>query len=111
MALLKEITTRSGLTVSYWKITDWKINQSAKSMDITLTPYVSSKTRTEGFEPVRDEVRKIRATDYSNVRTDYTDNFSPDALDKAAQENRSIYKVMYDFIKSHNNEFIEAKDV
>lgn len=116
MALIKEIETRSGITVEYWKITDWKINQYAKSMDITLTPYISSKTRIDGYDPVRDEVRKIRATDYITKsdtgmsRTDYTDYFSPEALEKSAQEGKTIYNVMYDYIKEKNQEFADAKN-
>ena len=110
MALIHEITTRSGMIVNYWKITDWKINQNAKSVDITLTPYVNTDLRNAGYEPVRDEIRKIRATDYLK-RTDYTDYFSPIALDKQAKEGKSIYHIMYDYIKSHNKEFKGAKDI
>jgi hypothetical protein len=87
MGLYQEITTRSGIVVSYWKITDWKINQNAKVAEIILTPYISKETRSEGYDAVRDEVRKIRASDYfagegaSINRTDYTDFFSPQALE------------------------------
>ncbi len=109
MALIKEIKTKSGTTVSYWKITDWKINQTAKSMDITLTPYISSSTRSEGYDPVRDEIRKIRATDYIN-RTSYTDYFSPAALESAAKEGKSIYQVMYDYIRTQD-EFKGAENI
>lgn len=117
MALKKELNTRSGFSVSYWKITDWKINQTAKSMDITLTPYISSQTRQDGYDPVRDEVLKVRATDYyvkegsSINRTNYTDYFSPTALENAAKEGRSIYQVMYDYIKEHQKEFVDAEDI
>lgn len=110
MALIHEIITKSGMTVSYWKITDWKINQNAKSVDITLTPYINTNLREAGYEPVRDEVRKIRATDYL-TRTDYTDYFSPTALEKQAKEGKSIYQIMYDYIKTHNKEFKGAKDI
>ena len=117
MALLKEIETKSGVVVSYWKITDWKINMAAKSVDITLTPYVDTKTRQNGYEPVRDAVQKIRATDYyvkegsPTNRTDYTDYFSPNALNEMAQNQKSIYQVMYEYIKSHVEDFKEAKDI
>lgn len=110
MALIHEITTRSGMIVDYWKITDWKINQNAKSADITLTPYVNTDLRDAGYEPVRDEIRKIRATDYL-TRTDYTDYFSPTALEKQAKEGKSIYHIMYDYIKSHSKDFKGAKDI
>lgn len=117
MALIRELTTKSGITVSYWKITDWKINQSAKSVDIILTPYISSQTRIDGYDPVRDEVRKIRATDYfvkegSSVnRTDYTDYFSPSALEKSAKNGETVYHVMYNYIKKKHPEFTDSDDV
>ena len=116
MAIIKELISKSGITVSYWKITDWKINQSAKSVDIILTPYISSKTRINGYEPVRDEVRKIRATDYfvtegSSVnRSDYTDYFSPCALEKSAKDGKTVYHIMYDYIKEKHSEFADAMD-
>lgn len=116
MAIIKEIQTSSGMMVSYWKITDWKINQTAKSVDIILTPYISSQTRINGYDPVRDEVRKIRATDYyvkegslAN-RTDYTDYFSPSALEKSALDGRTVYHIMYDYIKEKQPEFAGAID-
>lgn len=117
MALIKEIKTRSGIIVAYWKITDWKINQLAKSIDITLTPYISSQTRIDGYDPVRDEVRKVRAVDYfveENSplnRTDYTDYFSPEALAQSALRGKSIYHIMYDYIKNKYIEFADAVDL
>lgn len=116
MGLVQQITTKSGFEISYWKITDWKISQAAKAADIILTPYISNKARLEGFEPVRDEVRKIRASDYYMGpqvpvnRTDYTDYFSPEALERAAKEGKTIYNVMYEYIKTHAPEFALAED-
>lgn len=116
MAIIKSIETSSGISVSYWKITDWKINQYSKVMDITLTPYVSKEVREEGYEPVRDGTRKLRAADYfvaegSSVnRTDYTDYFSPSALEKSAKEGKSIYNVMYEYIKEKYPEFADSID-
>lgn len=116
MALIQEILTRSGIAVSYWKITDWKINQDAKAIDIILTPYVSNEMRKEGYDPVRDEVKKVRASDYyvdetsKFNRSDYTDYFSPAALEKAAKEGKTIYNVMYEYVKTHAPEFELAAD-
>ena len=116
MGLIKTIQTRAGFQVSYWKITDWKINQSGRTADIILTPYISSQTRVEGYDPVRDEVRKVRASDYylnegsSLNRTDYTDYFSPEALERAMQEGKTIYNVMYEYVKTHAPEFNLAID-
>ena len=116
MGLIKFIEGASGITVSYWKITDWKINQAAKAIDIILTPYISDKARQEGYSPVRDEIRKVRASDLylgPNVpvnRTDYTDYFSPSALEKAAKEGKTIYNIMYEYVKTHAPEFELAED-
>lgn len=116
MGLIQPITTRLGITVSYWKISDWKINQSAKAIDIILMPYVSNELRQEGYDPVRDEIRKVRASDYfihegnSLNRTDYTDYFSPEALERAAKEGKTIYNVMYEYVKTHAPEFELAED-
>ena len=116
MGLYQQIMTRSGFIVSYWKITDWKINQNAQVAEIILTPYISNQTRQEGYDPVRDEVRKVRASDYhvqggSLVdRSDYTDYFSPAALERAAKEGKTIYNVMYEYVKTHAPEFELAED-
>lgn len=116
MGLIKNIETRSGVIVSYWKITDWKINQNAKSVDIILTPYISNEKRKSGYDPFRDEVRKIRISDYYRGendpvnRSDYTDYFSPEALERAAKEGKTIYNVMYEYVKTHAPEFELAED-
>jgi hypothetical protein len=116
VGLIKEIESGSGIIVSYWKITDWKINQTARAIDIILTPYISNEKRKEGYDPVRDEIRKVRASDYFKVegysynRSDYTDYFSPAALERAAKEGKTIYNVMYEYIKTHAPEFELAED-
>lgn len=115
MALIKSIMSRSGIEISYWKITDWRVNQDARAMDIILTPYISSQSRQEGFEPLRDEVRRVRANDWFDrdmilVRSDYTDYFSPAALKNAAAEGKTIYNLMYEYVKTHAPEFELAED-
>ena len=116
MGLIKEIESRSGVIISYWKITDWKINQTIKAIDIILTPYISNEKRKEGYDPFRDEVRKVHASDYfkaegyPNNRSDYTDYFSPEALERAAKEGKTIYNIMYEYVKTHAPEFELAED-
>lgn len=116
MGLIKDIESRSGIIISYWKITDWKINLNAKSVDIILTPYISNEKRKEGYDPVRDEIRKVRVSDYyiekdhTNNRSDYTDYFSPEALERAAKEGKTIYNIMYEYVKTHAPEFELAED-
>lgn len=115
MGLIKTIETGAGFSVSYWKITDWKISLSARAIDIILTPYISNEKREQGYEPVRDEIRKVRASDFQNRygsydRTDYTDYFSPEALERATKEGKTIYNVMYEYVKTHAPEFNLAID-
>ena len=116
MGLIKEIEAKSGIIISYWKITDWKISQASSSIDIILTPYVSNTARIDGYEPVRDEVRKVRASDYLPgknhplSRSQYTDYFSPEALEKAAKEGKTIYNIMYEYVKTYAPEFELAED-
>ena len=116
MGLIKEIETRSGIVVSYWKITDWKIHLTAKAIDIILTPYISNQSRKDGYDPVRDEIRKVRASDFYKMdnhpdnRTNYTDYFSPEALEQAAKEGKTIYNIMYEYVKTHAPEFELAED-
>lgn len=116
MGLIKTIEAKAGFEISYWKITDWKINQNAKAVDIILTPYLSSQSRIMGYEPIRDEIRKIRVSDYYIQkdhplnRFNYTDYFSPEALEKAAKEGKSIYNVMYEYVKIYAPEFNLAMD-
>lgn len=116
MGLIKNIETRSGITVSYWKITDWKINQTIGAVDIVLTPYISNANRQAGYDPIRDEVRRVRASDYYKGennpcnRTEYTDYFSPEALERAAAKGKTIYNVMYEYVKTHAPEFALAED-
>lgn len=103
MAIKKDITSRSGITLSYWKISDWRVILSQNSLQITLVPYVSSETRTDGLEPINEEIRKIRV-----IGEDYNNIFSPEALDKT---DISIYKLMYNYIKENIDEFKDSEDI
>lgn len=114
MALKKTITSRSGFELSYWKIVSWRIDLPRKMVDITLIPFVSSETREEGLEPVNEERRQIKVYDRINnthpekSTYNYSENFSPEALEKAGVD---IYKLMYEYIKNHVTEFSDAQDI
>ena len=114
MALNKIILSRSGFEMSYWKITDWNIKMSQKTMEITLTPFLSSETRIDGLEPIYDEIRRIRISDVESRRDpslstfDYTNNFGPVALESS---NLDIYKLMYLYIRKNVPEFEGATNI
>lgn len=103
MALNKTIISRAGFEMSYWKITNWNITMSQNLMNIDLTPYISIETRQNNLEPVYDERRKIRI-----IGDDYTNNFSPFALENSDLD---IYKIMYNYIKTNVIEFDGAIDI
>ena len=103
MALNKTIISRAGFEMSYWKITNWNITMSQNLMNIDLTPYISIETRQNNLEPVYDERRKIRI-----IGDDYTNNFSPFALENSDLD---IYKIMYNYIKTNVPEFNGAIDI
>jgi hypothetical protein len=44
------------------------------------------------------------------IRTDYTDYFSPAALEKAAAEGKTIYNLMYEYVQTHASEFELAEN-
>jgi hypothetical protein len=44
------------------------------------------------------------------IRTDYTDYFSPAALEKAAAEGKTIYNLMYEYVQTHAPEFELAEN-
>lgn len=114
MALKKKIKSRAGFDMKYWKIGSWNINMSQRIMDIKLIPYISNETRENGLEPINEEIRKIRIFDRvdklnpENSMTNYTDYFSPQALDEADE---SIYRLMYKYIKGNVAEFIGSEDI
>ena len=114
MALRKPIQARAGFLLNYWRIGDWRISMQHKIMDICLIPYLTNKTRSDGLDPVNEEIRKIRVFDAVNKVVaersvfDFTEHFSPTALESAGID---IYKIMYQYIKDHVPEFVDAEDV
>lgn len=114
MAIRKTITSRAGFEMDYWKINSWNINMGKNIMDITLIPYISSDTREGGLEPINEEIRKIRIYDRidklnpEKTILNYTNNFSPAALENL---DKSIYQLMYDYIKENVKEFEGAEDI
>ena len=114
MALKKQIQSRAGFLLEYWRIGDWRIFMQHNIMDICLIPYLSSKTRENGLEPINEEIRKVRVFDAVNKidpeksKFGFSEHFSPAALESAGKD---IYKLMYQYIKDHVPEFAGAEDV
>lgn len=113
MALYLPKTTKEGVPVNYWVIDDVKIDRVNKRVDATVNPYFSQEARLAGANPITFAAVKIRVEDivypsekYGENSTDYTDYFSPSAL-----EGQTLYQVVYNYIKTHDDRFKGATDI
>ena len=103
MALQKNIATKSGIILSYWRIAEISVNQDSKIATITVYPYSSIYSRQDGKQPVHSEDIRIKVEDfdYSDsdyeemTNLDYTDHFAPAALNKY----ENIYVCAYNYLK------------
>ena len=103
MAIQKDIVTDSGVVLSYWRIVEVNVNQDTKQAKIIVYPYVSEYARVSGKPPVHSEDMRIvvEDLDYSGSDfdemslLDYTNNFSPNAMD----EDSNIYVCAYNYLK------------
>ena len=92
MALKKEMTVESGLTVSYWRITGFDLDNIRKEANIIVSPYISMETRLSGATPVKEYTRKFIARD-----DEFDQNLSSDILE---QYSSNIYEYLYNYIKT-----------
>ena len=113
MALLKEITTRYGITANYWVINEFNVDRSRGSLLVEIVPYVSQEAREAGASPIMTDKITVRVEDViypegseNESIPDYTDYFSPEALD-----GKDIYTVMYEYIRTHIGQFENAENV
>ena len=112
MALIKEVTTKEGLTVSYWKIFNIKIDRDKKLATFSLFPWISKATYQSGASPFKLAAVNIRVEDiiypegtpYPSI-LHYTDYFSPEALD-----GKEIYATIYQYVKRFIPTFENAED-
>lgn len=103
MALQKDIVVESGITLSYWRIVEINVNQNEKNAKLVVYPYLSTYARISGKPPVYSEAKNIKVEDldYSDsdyeemTNLDYTDHFSPDALNNY----ENIYVCAYNYLK------------
>lgn len=115
MALLKPVTTKSGITLSYWRITYFDINSIKKEARITVSPYINAEARESGAEPVSEYEKKLffRNFDYSGTdyeektNMEFDDHFSADVLENYPG---NIYEYLYNYIKTLPD-FEGAEDV
>ncbi len=103
MALKRNYITKSGVAVAYWKLSNFSPVLSQKIMNIELVPYVSDRTRQDGYEPVFEEKRMVRVN-----RQNFEEYFSPEALNRNSQKN--FYEVIYQFVKEQDEFFQNAQD-
>ena len=115
MALLKAFTTDSGITLSYWKITGFDIDNMKKEARIIVSPFVDQSARLSGASPV-DAYKKnlfIRNFDYRDTpysektNLEFDDHFSAEVLE---QYSSNIYEYLYNYIKTLPD-FEGAEDV
>lgn len=115
MALYKPHTLSDGVTVSYWVLSQFNIDRRARSVQFTLTPYVSQRARERGRDPVEGAQRvcRVENLDYSidgpyakQRKMDYDNFFSPDAI-----AGKDIYRVVYEYAKIHIPFFENSADI
>lgn len=115
MALYKEIAAKSGVVLRYWRIGRVEVDNEARLARLAVLPYVSAEARQQGLPYLAGEVRQLIIKDYdfsgteyeSRSNLDYTQNFSPAALEKAGKD---LYKVAYGYLKGLPS-FAEAEDI
>jgi hypothetical protein len=104
MALYKDIQTKSGFVLSYWRLTGIELNNEQKYARLIVTPYVSSDARQNGLLPVLGEIRRytVEDIDYANTKyasrtlLDYSDHFTPEKLEVCGLD---VYKAAYQYLK------------
>lgn len=108
MALRKKMMTKLGVTANYWTISTIRIDKDAKTAEITLVPHLSDTAPGVEFAKRSYRVKDIVYQEpyEEKTSTDYTDFFSPRALD-----GKDIYDVAYQYVKTHIPDFAGAKDV
>lgn len=103
MALCKLIETKSGITISYWRIIGYRYNILIGLAEIEVIPYLDAAARAADKQPISNEGKAIRilGTDINAI--------GPDVLSAAAVDGKSIYNVLYTYLKT-TPEFEGAED-
>lgn len=115
MALHRPYENESGVSMSYWMISDFLIDRSETRVAITVIPYASEAARLAGKFPILSEKRKyyIRDFDYTGTKyekqtnLEYTETFSPKKIEESGVD---IYKMLYAYLKTIEF-FSDAEDV
>jgi len=63
MAYLKSYNTKSGITGTYWKITDIVVSKIKKCTDITVSLYINEETRNNNCSPILKKYFTVKNTD------------------------------------------------
>lgn len=105
MALLtKDKINQFGVQEEYWRILSINLNIQYNYCDITLGAYANEDVRASEAEPMN--IKKVRAK-WDNE--EFFKFFAPQTFTSKSDDN-NIYKRAYDYIKTRDEYFKEAKD-
>lgn len=66
MALTKQITTDTGVTASYWSITEWTMDKANTCCNFIIGCFIDKPMRVAGKQPVRISAYSVQVTDFSS---------------------------------------------
>lgn len=124
MALLKEIISKQGIKLTYWRIGQRIIDPIKKEIHFELLPYIDEQTRRDGHEPFESEKIRVDMYDCSpkliKVLNDdgieeeqiiqthvFDDYFSPQALEASG---KNEVEASYIYAKENLQELADAID-
>jgi len=124
MALYKEVLSKQGVKLSYWRIGKRIMDSTTKEVHFEILPYVNEETRRNGCNYLESAKIRIDMFDNSPIVTKdidvdgtekevvtyshvYDDYFSPQVLTQTGQNE---VEAMYNYIKLNVKELADAQD-
>lgn len=101
MALQKSITDDIGVSVSYWIISQFRVDKINQRAAIVLAGYKNETQRNENLESGVIQRRRIQIQ---------PDDFQT-IYDNVVNNNMDLYTELYDYIKENEKDFMDATDV
>lgn len=101
MALYKSILTNTGLECNYWILSKLEKDKISESAYVVLYGYPSKAIRDSGYSFLEKRFLNIYPEDYRLVFD----------IEKINKEGMNETKSVYEFIKTHFEEFKDAEDI